>query len=156
MHFLLNSTSIIALLMAVEPKFTAKVFGTVFLIGGIQGNLLSCLAHSSNDQLTVAVGASTSICAILGLYMSHLYLSNLHSHENISKAKKTIIIILIYLFIISMVPGVDFYGHFGSLISGALIGLIFPNIQSHPFTKIKIISALLFIIYSLSLLSFFI
>ena len=30
-----------------------------------------------------------------------------------------------YIFILSLLPGVDFYGHFGSLICGALIGLSF-------------------------------
>lgn len=30
---------------------------------------------------------------------------------------------LIYLFIISVMPGVDFYGHFGSLLGGSLLGL---------------------------------
>jgi hypothetical protein len=30
---------------------------------------------------------------------------------------------LVYLFIISILPSVGFFGHFGSLISGGLIGL---------------------------------
>lgn len=29
---------------------------------------------------------------------------------------------LIYLLVISMIPGVDFFGHFGSLFGGLLLG----------------------------------
>jgi hypothetical protein len=32
---------------------------------------------------------------------------------------------VIYIFLISILPGIDFYGHFGSLISGALLGMSF-------------------------------
>ena len=37
--------------------------------------------------------------------------------------KKKIGFMLVTLFIMSILPGVDFFGHFGSLISGGLIGL---------------------------------
>lgn len=41
------------------------------------GNMLSDLYHINlGNSLTVGVGASTSICAIMGLYIAKLYLNS--------------------------------------------------------------------------------
>jgi membrane associated rhomboid family serine protease len=66
------------LLMVVEEKFNKSIFLLAFFVGGIQGNLLSLFANfiNENDNV-VSVGASTSICSIIGLYLASLYLISL-------------------------------------------------------------------------------
>jgi hypothetical protein len=60
---------------------------------------------------------------------------------------------IISLFIFSMMPGVDFFGHFGSLFSGILIGLsLLETNQKGP----RIFGRILLIIYSLILCKIFI
>jgi hypothetical protein len=99
-----------------------------FFIGGIQGNMLSGLSKTIRGiNNTVAIGASTCICSILGLQLVLMYLSSDTASSNI--IKKKISFILIYLFVISMLPGIDFFGHFGSLISGVLIALSFDLLK---------------------------
>lgn len=130
MHFVMNSFSIIGLLMNVEGLFRWNIFLVVFFLGGIQGNMMSCFAAFFKDASnTVSVGASTSICAVLGLYLATLYIVSL-KQGNVESTKKKILFMIGYLFVISIIPGVDFYGHFGSFISGALIGLSFSGLKS--------------------------
>ena len=108
----------------------------------------------------VAVGASTSICAVLGLYLATLYIVSL-KQGNVESTKKKILFMIGYLFVISIIPGVDFYGHFGSFISGALIGLSFSGLKSDysedslAIKKLKLLALILFANYSLLLLSLF-
>jgi hypothetical protein len=72
----------------------------------------------------VGVGASTSICAIIGIMLANIYLSEKYL-GNTDRAKKKILSMTIYILVISLMPNVDFFGHFGSLISGFLIGISF-------------------------------
>jgi hypothetical protein len=68
---------------------------------------------------------------------------------------------LVTLFIMSILPGVDFFGHFGSLISGGLIGLAINCLKIEllieiPFIKkIAVISRIAFLIYTVLLFSIF-
>jgi membrane associated rhomboid family serine protease len=74
------------------------------------------------NPATVGVGASTSICAVMGLYIAKLYIDS-KKNGRVEMAKRQIITMLVYLLIISLLPSIDFFGHFGSLISGLLLGL---------------------------------
>lgn len=75
------------------------------------------------NSFSVGVGASTSICAVMGLYIVKLYIES-KKNGRVELAKRQIITMLVYLLIISLMPSVDFFGHFGSLISGVLLGMI--------------------------------
>ncbi len=82
LHFVMNSFSIFGMLMLTEEIYKFKYFITVFFIGGIQGNMLSCMVNLLRDKSNVvAIGASTSICAIFGLNMATIYLENLRKGE---------------------------------------------------------------------------
>jgi membrane associated rhomboid family serine protease len=78
---------------------------------------------------SLAIGASTSLCAVIGLFIAYTYLLSL-MNGNTQAAKKKIGFMVLYIFLISLLPGVDFFGHFGSLISGALLGMSF--LQTGP------------------------
>lgn len=67
------------------------------------------------------VGASTSICSVMGFDFAFRILRV----NNQPLQARRILVSLFYLFLISIMPGVDFFGHFGSLIGGFLIGFAF-------------------------------
>lgn len=102
----------------------------------------------------VGVGASTSICAIMGLYMAKLYIES-KKNGAVELAKRQIITMLVYLFIISIMPSVDFFGHFGSLISGGLIGLAVIPRGDAEVKKLSWVGIGGFTVYSLILLTIF-
>lgn len=77
--------------------------------------------HLGNNMI-VGIGASTSICSVMGLYFAFLWVSGKKT-GNIQAAKKQIGGMALYLLLISLIPGVSFLGHFGGLFSGAFIGL---------------------------------
>lgn len=84
-------------------------------------SLINLLRNKGN---IVAIGASTSICAIFGLSMATMYIDNLR-RGNVENVKKKIGFVLVALLITSLLPGVDVFGHLGSLIAGGLFGLGF-------------------------------
>jgi uncharacterized membrane protein len=75
--------------------------------------------HNVRQQQLLAIGASTAICSVIGFDYAYRIL---RVNEKPLQGRR-IVVSLIYLFIISMMPGVDFFGHFGSLFGGFLIGL---------------------------------
>jgi membrane associated rhomboid family serine protease len=62
---------------------------------------------------------------------------------------------LIYLFVISLIPGVDFFGHFGSLVGGLLLGSAALARGDPELRKIQWASLGLFVLYTLMLLRIF-
>lgn len=88
----------------------------------------------------MAVGASTSISSVVGFDIAKRILKV----DNQQLQSRRISITLLYMFIISIMPGVDFFGHFGSLFAGFLIGLAFlkGNDNYMSLKKIKMIRIL--------------
>jgi hypothetical protein len=62
---------------------------------------------------------------------------------------------LVYLFIISILPSVDFFGHFGSLISGGLIGLAIIPRGDPEVKKLSLLGIAGFCIYTVILFAIF-
>lgn len=78
-----------------------------------------CYFYYIKGEPVIAVGASTSICAIVGLHLAFRFLKI----DNLVVPVFYYVVLLGYLFIISLMPDVDFMGHFGSLLGGFLMGL---------------------------------
>lgn len=74
--------------------------------------------HNIRNQDLVAVGASSAISSVIGFDIMYRALRVNSQPMN----SRRMLITLGYMFIISIMPGVDFYGHFGSLLGGALLG----------------------------------
>lgn len=83
--------------------------------------MLSTSAYNLRSKQLIAVGASTSICSVIGFDFAYRILRV----NNQPLQSRRLFITLFYLFLISMIPGVDFYGHFGSLLGGFWIGTAF-------------------------------
>lgn len=108
----------------------------------------------------MSVGASTSICAVLGLYLATIYIISL-KNGSVDQVKKQISLMVFYLIVVSLMPGVDFYGHLGSFISGSLIGLSFSVLKNDfsedtlSIKKIKLVSSILYVNYTILELALF-
>lgn len=70
----------------------------------------------------ICIGASTSICAIMGLFIAQVYILHRQGQSEMG-AKIKVIIMLVALSITSLSPGVDLLGHLGSLISGLTLSI---------------------------------
>lgn len=148
--------------MIMETKIKKSIFLLTFFIGGAQGNLLTSIANFLNENnYAVSIGSSTSICAVLGLYLSTIYIVSV-KNGNIDQVKKQIIFMVLYLLLVSLMPRVDFYGHLGSFISGSLIGLSFSTLKNDNsedslfIKKIKLLARILYLIYLTLGFAFFI
>lgn len=75
-----------------------------------------------NTPYVLSVGASTSICAVLGLYYVEIINKSFNNEGMPCNTIKILIANTVILLICSLMPGVDFFGHFGSLIAGILLG----------------------------------
>jgi membrane associated rhomboid family serine protease len=115
----------------VESLFGPKVLLAVYIIGGIQGisftytgNMLFDIKNViTNTHGRVAVGSSTSICAILGLYIVNALILHFKGTD-VKEFRKKIVYTLVTLLLICLIPGVDVFSHMGSLISGFFLGLV--------------------------------
>jgi len=58
----------------------------------------------------------------MGLYIANVICLS-KKNQNVDGSRQSIIRMIGSLFILSLIPGVDFFGHFGSLFSGILLGL---------------------------------
>ncbi len=106
------------------------------------------------SSIAIAVGASTSICAIVGLYLAKVFIAY-KKGEDIQQAKRTAISIIVSLILISLFPGVDFWGHFGSLFSGLFLGLIILSVSDKEIRSLLVLGIVLLSVYSLILFSTF-
>lgn len=75
--------------------------------------------------------------------------------------KRQLMLMIIYLVLISLMPGVDFFGHMGSFIAGALIGFSFSGTKANygedslNIKKLKILCLIIYANYTLVLFSIF-
>ena len=97
------------------------------------GNLLSLAVYNIKDKTLLAIGASTSICAVIGFDIMCRVLQS----SVIPLNWRRIGITLLSLLIISLVPGVDFWGHFGSLLGGFMLALGFFETESYIMSSKK-------------------
>ena len=87
--------------------------------------MLFAFINLAMDRLAViSVGASTSISSVMGLFVSNMILLHFKG-ESTSELRKRVVVMLVSLLVISLMPGVDLFGHLGSLLSGLLLGFIF-------------------------------
>lgn len=96
----------------------------------------------------------------MGLYLASLYLISL-KNGTAEIVKKKIGFMIVYLLLVSLLPGVDFYGHLGSFIGGSLIGFSFSGLKSDygedslNIKKLKIFALIIYANYTVFLLSIF-
>lgn len=99
------------------------VFLIIYMGSGIYGNLASCVFLPD----TLSVGASGSLCGIIGAWPVYLAITWDQVDET-SKRKRDLVMFVLILSIIlvmctSFIPPTDFAAHFGGLMMGALLAM---------------------------------
>ena len=120
-HIIMNSFSLWNLGSSLEKYFGRETLLTVFVVTGIAASLSYALFGSKD---TISIGASGAICGMLGFLISH----GARNLEELTKQIQRNWINFAMLFVIGFaIPNVDNWAHGGGVVSGILLGLIYPK-----------------------------
>lgn len=134
LHFdlehLLNNMLMLAVVGSMIEQLMGSIgFAGVYMIGGILGNVLSYHMHMTKDELVVAAGASGGVFAVSGaLVWIFLMIRNRLNTENNIGQRMILFVILLLVQCFSK-EGVDNFAHFGGLVAGFLLAVIFMGIR---------------------------
>lgn len=110
-HIALNMYCLVLLGPALERALGRLRFAALYLISGLAGSTLSYVLGPTTEQ---AAGASG---AVFGLFAAFYVIERRHGAD-VSAITSTIVLNLVFSF---AVPGIDWRGHVGGLIGGALV-----------------------------------
>ena len=111
LHFLGNMLFLFIFGVKGEELFNKKEFFSIYLAGGLSGNLLTLLLGPS----TVSAGASGAIFGMFGACVIYL-------GQTLGQSIMSALIYSFYLFILSTGARVNVFAHFGGLAAGLAIG----------------------------------
>lgn len=119
MHIGFNLWCLFDLGPAVESLFSTTKFIFIYLVTGVAGFLLSFWWR----PVGLSMGASGAILGLIGVLIA----ASFH-HGDIGRAYRSQLWRwLIYIFIFSLLPGVDMAAHAGGFVSGLVLGYIIPE-----------------------------
>jgi rhomboid protease GluP len=118
LHIAFNTMVLLQLGPLVEQEYGTERFLFVYLATGIAGNVLS---QTLGRHPTV--GASSAILGLIGLLLVYGFRRGGVFGRNLSSSIGRY---AVYIFIFSLLPGVDFLSHAGGFACGALLGLVVP------------------------------
>jgi membrane associated rhomboid family serine protease len=120
LHIALNMYCLFLLGPALEQALGRLRFGVLYLLSGLAGSALSYALGPANEM---AAGASG---AVFGLFAAYYVLERKRGGD----ATQITATIAINLFFSFSVPGIDWRGHVGGLIGGALVtaALVYPPV----------------------------
>lgn len=118
-HILANMLSLLMIGIRLEKEFGFLRIGTLYVISGVGGSLLSALFMVSN----ISVGASGALFGLLGSMLSEL-ITNWTIYENKFAALLTLVMIIAINLAVGILPHVDNFAHIGGFISGFFLGFV--------------------------------
>ncbi len=118
LHIVFNSMVLLQLGPLVEEEYGTERFFLAYLFSGITGNLASQYLGSRPT-----VGASSAILGLMGLLLVYGFRRGGVFGQNIRSAMTRY---LVYIFIFSLLPGVDLLSHAGGFAGGCLLGIAMP------------------------------
>ena len=123
-HIAGNMIFLLVFGMRGEEMFSLPEFLSIYLLGGLTGNLLSLVLL---DPSIPSVGASGAIFAMFGA-------CTIHARRTVGQSVVGAIIYAVFLLFISAAPGVNNLAHIGGLVTGLLIGYLLA-LRRKPTTK---------------------
>ena len=133
-NHLFNNMLILFFLGAMLEKEIGHVrFGTIYLLSGIGGNLLSLVMKVIHNDSTASLGASGAVFGMDGLLLAIVILSD----RRMESVTPTRVVLMIALSLYSGFTGgnIDNAAHVGGLIVGFLAGGIMCMIQNRKDRK---------------------
>lgn len=121
-HIAYNMLSLIFLGDILENLIGPVRYLTVYLAGGLAGNVLSVAVSARSAQGTVSAGASGAIFAVIGAI---LYIA-LRNRRRFGKSNMRRLLLMVVLMVMQGVvdTGVDEAAHAGGLIAGFLLAVL--------------------------------
>ena len=118
-HIMLNMYSFYSVGRTLEFLLGTPKFLALYLLMGVLTGLVASFArrifHSSD---TISVGASGVMFALFGIFIGSMIRT-----AGVVTAFKSSLNSLIPIIILSLIPGIDKYGHFAGLLVGIITGL---------------------------------
>ena len=140
-HILMNTLVLFQAGILVESLYGKKQMLIIYLTSIITSSLLALIMM---DGGTVSLGASGGVFGLMGAIIVYLYTSNL---VKVPKIRSQIFRTLFANILISLIPGISFYGHLGGFIGGVLITVaISSSIKLRPMKKHAMISTVIIIV----------
>ncbi|TXG50976.1 hypothetical protein EZV62_023500 [Acer yangbiense] len=118
-HLLANMLSLVFIGIRLEQQFGFVRVGTVYLVSGLGGSILSALFIQHN----ISVGASGALFGLLGAMLSEL-LTNWTIYANKAAALLTLVVIIAINLAVGILPHVDNFAHIGGFLTGFLLGFV--------------------------------
>lgn len=115
-HLLFNMYALYSIGSGLERYYGHGRFLTLYLLGGISGNVLSFLLINNN----ISVGASTAIFALIGAEGVFLYQNRRLLGAQARRAINNIVFLVVVNLLIGLTPGIDLFGHIGGLLGGLM------------------------------------
>jgi membrane associated rhomboid family serine protease len=126
LHFIANAGALLSVGGSLEQVFGGCLICFIYIISGLFASLATALFL----PYSISVGASGSICGLFGAIWSDLFLNwNLYRGHHCGQCCSLVYSTLILLSI-SLLPFVNLFAHFGGLLCGFILSLVFAPTQS--------------------------
>jgi membrane associated rhomboid family serine protease len=120
-HIIMNGFSLWNLARPLEKHFGRETLFNVFVLTGLAASLSFALFGSRD---TISIGASGAICGMLGFLIAH---GARNLEELTQQIRRNWINFALLLVIGFSIPNVDNFAHAGGVLSGIVLGLIYPR-----------------------------
>ncbi|CAI2376820.1 unnamed protein product [Moneuplotes crassus] len=126
MHIFFNSVTLFWVGFNIEHNIGALQFFIVYMLSGIGGFIFSSCVSDS-----IAVGASGAIFGIISVMFVNLLMNWRALYNSGALMPTLIMILLLVLMAFASGDNADTYGHFGGLLTGFLLGVIYYKYDTH-------------------------
>ncbi|BDR58395.1 rhomboid family intramembrane serine protease [Xylocopilactobacillus apicola] len=154
-HILFNMLTLLVFGFYIEPFLGSWRFLSVYLLGGIYGNLVSFAFQS---ETTISAGASSSIFALFGIFV--LMRRSLVNNSQYHYLSTQIVGLAVFNFVFDVIDNfaggsIGLLAHLGGFIGGYFLSIILgsPQAANYPSWQ-RILAALFFVASSIGLYLF--
>ena len=124
MHLFFNVAGIFIFGTRVERYFGSMAFLTIYFVSGLSASVASLLLTQG-----ISAGASGAVYGLLG--SAFAYTRYTKKPMDLINNQVVLIYIMMGLGMSFVVPGIDYFGHIGGLLSGMLIGYVILRVTDH-------------------------
>ena len=149
-HILMNMLVLMQIGSIVEKVYSKKQMIIIFMTSVLTSSLLALIMM---DGGTISLGASGGVFGLLGAFIVYLISSDL---AKIPRIRNQIVSTLIANVLISLIPGISFWGHLGGFIGGVLVAVAVSKAKKLKPAKIHAIISTVLIVVSMFAYSIFI